>query len=407
VVNQASDRSSARRLYLLSFSFSMVGTGLWMPLNAVFLTEERHMSAAQVGAYYTVMAGTAVLSNLVAGGIADRYGPFRPFVLAATVQGMGIGALLLAHDVPGVFLAAAVSGVGNGAFFATQTAVLVRIFGTSGLTRIFGIQYQIMNVAIAVGAGVLGLMVARLGYAGYVIGFATNAVSYVVHGLNVSGPVRRLAGAAEPSHASPARAKPWAPYLDRAYLPVIMTQLCICLFGYAQLEAVIPVVFRHGTGLPLWAITLLAALNSVVVVVAQPFATRWVERNGHRPGLRLALWCWMASVVPAVVAPHLGPTPLRIAAALAFSAAFALGEVFVSPSMNPMAAAAAPRDRIASYTAAVSLAYSLGLILGPSLLLPVFGVSASLYWGVIVLGCLLGRFALSRTVTRPAPAPVS
>lgn len=392
----------ARRLYFASYAFSMFGTGLWLPLNAIFLSEERHLSVSQVGAYYTVVALTAVVCNFVTGDLADRRGPFTLFRLAGLVQGVGIALLLLGDSTTSIYLAAVVSGLGNGAFFATQTMVLTRVFGGDRLSRLFGTQFQIMNLAIMVGAATLGLLVHFLGSTGFLVGFAINALSYAVHAWNASGPVRRMAGA-EGGGRPQTRPRPWAPYLDSRFLPIIATQLCVSLFGYAQLEAVMPVVFRKGAGLPLWVITTYVALNSVVVVLAQPTATRWVEKHGRRAGLRAALVCWLVSFVPALAAPWPDAFAGRVAAVILFSAVFAVGEVLVAPSMQPLAAASAPRDRIGSYTAAVSLAYSLGLILGPSLLLPVFAVDGLAYWAVVAAGTVLGLIAASR-IRAPQPA---
>src|SRR5436190_1745171 len=248
------------RWYLAGYALSMLGTGLWMPLNAIFLAEQRGLPASGVGGYYATVALCAIAANLFAGSLADRIGPFRPLVVA-------------------------------------------------------------------------GVLVHRLGYAGYVIGFGLNAASYAVHALNVAGPVRRLAERVGLAPTGPVAAKPrpnpLGPYRDPRFLPVILTQFCISAFGYAQLEAVVPVVFREAAGLPLWMVTGYTAANCLGVIVFQPRATRWVKRVGPRLGLRAALVAWLASIVPAVTAVLVGPAWLRLLAVVAYALVFAAGETLV------------------------------------------------------------------------------
>lgn len=405
------------RRYLIGYTLSAFGTGLWMPLNAIFLREERGLSAGGVGVYYAIVALTAIVANLFAGALADRIGPFRPLAVAGLLQATGILVLVSVDTHSGAYVAAVVCGIGNGAFFAVQTATLTYIFGLSNLSTVFGRQYQISNFAIGAGAFVLGGLVQQLGYIGYVAGFSLNAVSYVVHAWNVAGPVRRLAvrrqvaaANVDTSAAGPSN-HPFRPYLDRAFLPVILTQLCIVMFGYAQLEAVVPVVFRDAAGLPLWGITMLTVANCIGVVAFQPWATRHVKRVGSPRGLRGAFVVWLVAALPAVVAVLPGPPWLRLTAVVLFAVIFAVGETLVSPSMQPMAAALAPTAQLSSYTAAVSLTFSLGLVIGPPVSLSVFAaLGVGWYWAVVVAGLVLGLVVVRaagarRAVVPPAPVP--
>ncbi|MGW6214857.1 MFS transporter [Streptomyces sp. NPDC055109] len=181
------------RSYLAGFTLSMVGTGLWLPLNAVYLNQDRDLTPGLVGVYYLVLSTASITSNLVNGPLADRIGPFRPFVIAGMAQAAGMVLLAIAPSTPFLFLAAAICGAGNGGFFACQTAVLTRVFGIGNLSTVYGRQYQIMNLAIGVGALAVGTMAQALGHQAFVIGFCLNGLSYALHVLNVAGPVRRLA----------------------------------------------------------------------------------------------------------------------------------------------------------------------------------------------------------------------
>ncbi|MGQ4347499.1 MFS transporter [Streptomyces sp. SAS_275] len=391
------------RCYLAGFTLSMVGTGLWLPLNAVYLNQDRDLTPGLVGMYYVVLSAASITSNLVNGPLADRIGPFRPFVTAGLAQAAGMVLLAAAPSTPFLFLAAAVCGAGNGGFFACQTAVLTRVFGIGNLSTVYGRQYQIMNLAIGVGALAVGTMAQALGHQAFVIGFCLNGLSYALHVLNVVGPVRRLARRTTPDQpaAASGRAPVWdrfKPYRDLSFLPVIALQLCITIFAVAQFEAVVPVVLARSADLPLWGITAFEAANCLGVVLLQPWATRYVNRAGPEAGLRAALMCWLVLPLPGVCAAVADGFALRLALLLAV--AFSAGEVFVAPSLQPLAAARAPDGRLATYTASVSLANALGLMLGPALLLPVFGsLGHGGYWAALG-GGVLATTAIHRAILR-------
>lgn len=400
-----------RRRYFAGFALSMLGTGLWLPLNAIYLNDERNFSPSLVGVYYVVVAAASIAVNLTAGPVADRLGPFRPFLAGGMLQCVGILLLLAAPSRPLIFVAAALCGMGNGAFYAVQTAVLSRLFGADGLSRVFGRQYQIMNVGIGVGALAVGALVSTIGHLAYVIGFSVNAVSYAAHALNVAGPVRKMAQASagetvgvgggvrtnSAESGAPGRGGPFRPYGDRKFITVILVQLCLALFGFAQFEAVVPIVFKKSAELPLWSVTAFLAVNCVAVVAVQGRATRCVEERGHRAGLRYAMMSWITAAAAGAAAGLMGPLVLRIGAVFVFALFFAVGETLISPSMHPLAVALAPKNLVTTYTAAVSMVYNLGVLIGPFLLLPLFGrLGSTPYWCTVALGSVLGVALLGR-----------
>jgi len=403
--------------YLASFSFSMLGTGLWLPLNAVYLNDERHLSPSVVGLYFLVLSCASIAANLVAATIADRSGPFRPYVAGGLLQGVGMIMLATASHPAALFAAGIVCGAGNGTFFACQTAVLTQVFGLEMLSTVYGRQYQIMNLAIGIGALSVGALLYELGPAAYTIGFCLNGLSYTVHVLNVVGPVRRLAqryrqapdqetghghdAASLRERGKPERFDRFLPYRDKHFLPVIMIQLCLVLFGTAQFEAVMPIVLKRTAELPAWAVTAFVVANCAGVVVLQPRATLYVNRRGPEQGIRAAMRWWLLLPLPALAAAVAGPLPLRLVAVCAVALVFAAGEVLLAPSVQPMAAARAPKGRLTTYTSSVSLAASVAMLTGPALLLPVFGgLGGPTYWIVLFAGTSAGLAILRLWVLR-------
>jgi hypothetical protein len=400
------DRAGFDRLYRAyrwSFALAALGTGLWMPLNAVYLLEERHAPPTLLAGYYAALALAAVATNLAVAGRLDSGRVFRVFVAAGTVQMLGIVGLLLPGPAVAILPAAVVSGAGNGMFFAAQGVILLRVFGAPALPVVYGRQYRLVNLYVLLGAVALSSLVQAAGHTGYVVAFAANAVSYLVHVLNVAGPVRRLAGGAPPvdtdtgAGAGRGGRPSTAPYRDPRFRWLLLLQAVVVAVGVAQLDSAAPVLFRQALHQPLWAITLLLVVNTSVVVAAQARVSTAVERSGEVRALRWTLLLWAGAAVPPAAAMLAGAGPaVGLAALVAYGALFALAEVWLSPSIQPLVVRLAPAGRVGAYSAATSLMFSLGLLAGPAGGLFVYAhAGAAGYWVFVLAGLAAGGLALS------------
>lgn len=384
-------RSSGRidpfkAVYLSGYAVSMVGTGLAYPLTALYLREVLHVPTPQVAAYFAVLALAAIAVNPLAGTQADRRGPVAVLGFAIALQTIGPLVLASASSLSTALAAAVINGAGNGAFFAIQTSLLVRLFGRPALGRMYGAQYMIMNLAVAGSAIAAGILVARLGDVGYRFAFIANGVSYLGYGLGALAVIRTASSgedAATAGHVS----KAWHPYADPGFLPLIALQFFLVTFGFAQVEAVMPVVLRQAGEFSVPLIAAFLAVNGIVVVAVQPFATRACERVGARRGLGLAVAFWLGALACGLAAVTLTSTAAKVGALAAFAAVFAVGETFISPSLQPLVADSAPEGRLGTYSGAISLTYSIGLVIGPTIALPLFGrFGVGPYWLMLASG---------------------
>jgi Major Facilitator Superfamily len=394
--------------YRWSFALAALGTGLWLPLNAVYLVDERDVTATQLAAYYVALAGAAIVANLTVAARVDSGRVFRVFVAAGILQMLGIVGLLTPGPPTETLLAGAVSGVGNGLFFASQGVILLRVFGADALPTVYGRQYRLINLYMLVGAVALSSLVQTASRTGYLVAFSVNAASYLIHVLNVAGPVRWLSGATATAGATggaPGMAAPGArtsasasPYRDTGFRWLLILQTVVVAVGLAQLDSAVPVLFRQVLELPLWAVSLLLVVNPVVVVAVQGRVVPVVERVGEIEALRRALLLWAVAVVPSALAMLAGAELwVGLAALVAYGAIFALAEVWVSPSIQPLVVKLAPPERVGSYSAATSLMYSIGLLAGPAGGLFVYArADAAGYWAFIAGGLAVGGLAVSK-----------
>ncbi|MEU2424163.1 MFS transporter [Streptomyces sp. NPDC007851] len=390
---------SALRLYLLAYAVTSFGSGMIYPLNAIYLSEHRGMGHGVVAAYFVVFSVASMATTPLTSLFLHKVGPTGLFGIGLAGQAAGMLMIVLIPTLWGPYLAALAGGAGAGAYYAMLTPVLVSVFGLDNLSRVFGQQYRVANLSMAASGLISGALVTGLDSAGFVIGYVCNALSFVVFGLIVLGPVRRRAGhASDPADDTEAPERPgrartwrdaWAPYRDTSFLPLLGVQACIVVFGVAQLETVVPLVLHTSAHLPVWGITTALVVNCVTVMLLQGWGVRWVSAHSTLAALNLALVLWLGSLVFGVAATALPWTQGRVVAVMLYAAVFGCGEVLVSPSLQPLAARTAPDGGLAPYTASLSLAYSLGLVIGPAVMLQVFyRLGYGTYW--TTLGCGVG-----------------
>jgi MFS family permease len=105
------------RLLLVGVSINALGMGLSLPLLVVYLHDVRALPLDVVG----VLAGTPALVALVLlgpiGVLIDRLGPRRVQAAALVCSSAGIVLLSVARTAPPSFVAMALLGVGNAAFW--------------------------------------------------------------------------------------------------------------------------------------------------------------------------------------------------------------------------------------------------------------------------------------------------
>jgi MFS family permease len=142
-------------------------------------------------------------------------------------------------------------------------------------------------------------------------------------------------------------------------------------------------------------VTLFITANAVVVAVIQPWVNRLVERIGGERALRGAILCWVLATPVGAITVLVSELSVQIGALVIYSVIFALGETLIAPSMQPLAAANAPENALASYTGSISLAHGIGNMVGPAMMLPLLAlVGGAGYWAIVAAGSALGLLFL-------------
>ncbi|MEU7755690.1 MFS transporter [Micromonospora sp. NPDC049101] len=352
---------------------SAVGSGLFHAGSAVFFTRALGLSAAQVGLGLSIAAGVSLLGTVPLGGLTDRYGPQRVWMVGMVLD----AALFASYPLVGGFASFLAVVVALAAVDAA-TGVARQVYSINALPpaeRVTAMAYQrsSLNVGFGLGAVISGLVLAVdtiEAYRGMV--WFISAV-FLVTALFV----RRLPRLPQVTRPTEPMSR-LAVLRDRPFLAV--TLLSGLLTAHQTLYlTVLPLWILSHTDAPKTVIAGLVLLNTVLIVLLQVRVSRSADtapgaaRASRRGALLIALFC--------LVLPISGVTrgPLTVVVLVAAATLLILAELIESAGSWGLTATLPPAAQRGAYVGAFRLGKQLQYLVAPAAL-TALGVSTG-GWG--------------------------
>lgn len=389
-----------------------LGNGLVLPFTLIYLHNERGIDLGTAGLVLGTNAAVSLVAGPIAGALVDRVGGKRMLTIALGFLMLGIGGYAFVETAWHGFLAAAVVGIGNGAFWPSQSALLSGLATREQRPAVFAMQRVMANLGIGLG-GVAGGFIAAESFRVLFLLDALTFVGYAAILWVLVPEPRRTAERAERSGSYR------EVFRHRVFMGLMVVNALFIAAGMAQLE-VLPAYAKNEAGIGESGIGLLFLINTLAVVFLQLPVARLAR--GHRRMTFLALLglVWAASwlLVPASgLWLSGGGAFVLLAVAIAL---FGAGACLHGAVQAPLVADLADHRLIGRYMAISALSWQVGFTIGPAAGAALLAASPTGLWIVAAIGCLLaGAAALAlerglpenvrRTprVAVPARAPVA
>ena len=362
-----------------------VGNGLVLPFTLIYLHNERGIDLGTAGLVLGTNAAVSLVAGPIAGAFVDRIGGKRMLTIALGFLMLGIGGYAFVETAWHGFLAAAVVGIGNGAFWPSQSSLLSGLATREQRPTVFAMQRVTMNLGIGIG-GLTGGLIAAESFRALFLLDALTFVGYAVVLWAFVPEPRRPAERAERSGS----------YRDvlrhRIFMGLMVVNALFIAAGMAQLE-VLPAYAKNEAGIGESEIGLLFLINTLAVVFLQLPVARLAR--GHRRMTFLALLglVWAASwlLVPAGgLWLSGGGAFVMLAVAIAL---FGAGECLHGAVQAPLVADLADHSMIGRYMAISALSWQVGFTIGPAAGAALLDASPTGLWIVAAIGCLLAGTA--------------
>jgi MFS family permease len=338
------------------------GNGLILPFAFIYLHNVRDIGLGTAGLILATNAGVSLVLGPVFGSLVDRLGGRRMLTVALAFLAVGFGLYPLVHEPWLGFVAAALTGVGNGGFWAAQSTLLAGLTEPEQRPAAYAMQRVVMNLGIGLG-GVAGGFIASTAHpATFQVLFFGNAATFLVY-LAI---LRAFVPEVPPAHAHEQRPGRYGDVLrHRAFLGVLGVNTLFIFAGIAGFE-LLPVYAKNEAAVSEEAIGLVYLANTLVIVIAQLPIARLSEGRRRMPVLALMGVIWAAgwAVVPAA-GLWLSGASAAVLLGVAVSV-FAIGECLHGAVQGPLVADLAEPRLMGRYMALSALTWQIGFTLGPA-----------------------------------------
>jgi predicted MFS family arabinose efflux permease len=371
------------------------GNGLAFPFLFIYLHNVRGFGLDTVGLIVAASALAGIATIPFSGAIVDRVGG-RPVLAGSLVLlAVGYGLLPLVREPWHALVLMAVGGVGNGAFWPSQSTLLAGLAPPERRHSAYALQRVSRNLGIGLGGLSGGLIATTESSSSYTVLFALDAVTFLVFvGVLAFVPDPELPGAE-------ARAGRYVEVLrDRLFLGVVGLNALFVAAGYAVFE-LLPVYAKNEAGVSERAIGVIFFVNTLVIVLAQLPLVKLLEGRPRMRALALMTVIWAGAWLVVLAG---GRWFEAAAAALVFgigAVIFGLGECFHGPNQGALVADLAPERVRGRYMAFSTLSWEVGFAIGPAVGGLVLDRSPNALWVLAAATCLvagLGAVLLERRV---------
>jgi MFS family permease len=384
---------------------NMFGWGAVLPFEVIYLYEGRGFSLGVAGLVVGTVTAVAVAAAPAAGTLIDRAGPRVTAAGASLALALGYGSLAFVQAPWQAFLAAAAAGIGNGALYPSQSALLAAVAPRELRPRVTAVSRVSANAGFGLG-GVTGGFVAAYGLNGFITLFLANAASYVVYVAILVAAVGHV------ERPTPLAGGYRLVLRDRPFVRLALINVAVIGVGWGLFSWVVPPFAQAELGASSQLIGVLLFANAGAVVVAQIPVVKLVEGRRRAGAITTASVAFVVACLLVAAAELLDArlvAPVLVAAALIVG----VGECFYTAVLMPLVADLAPGALLGRYMASIQLSWWLGLALAPTLgtqLLALWPSAAMLAGAAVAAAAALAAGALERHLpdeTRLTPRPVA
>jgi MFS family permease len=336
------------------------GNGIVLPFLIIYLHNVRGIPLGLAGLAAAVNSAAALVSGFVAGSLSDRLGPKRVLVGALIVMAVAISLFPLIDNVWEAFALNIVLGSGSGSFWPSQSSMLTGLAPPSMRHSAFALQRLTMNLGVALGGFVGGLIASVSHPSSFTVLFLLDAVTFVGYAI-VTATLPSPVWGGEKTRGRYADV-----VRDRAFMRYVVLNAAFITIGMAVIVELLPPYAKNYAGVNEREIGLLWMVNSIVVVLAQLPIAKLGEGRSRMRALALMGVIWAGTMLLIGIAGVWFSATSAFALMIIAVMAFAIGECLHGIVHGPLTADLAPPALVGRYMAFGSQSWQVGWIIGPA-----------------------------------------
>jgi MFS family permease len=336
------------------------GNGVVLPFLLIYLHDVRGIPFGLAGAAAAVQSAAALGSGFAGGTLSDRLGPKRVLVGALVVMTIAFALMPFIRSALDAFLVYTLWGVGSGAFWPSQSAMLAGLTPATKRAQAYGLQRLSMNVGVALG-GVAAGSIASVGDPGsFTVLFAIDCVTFLAY-------IAVLTRVRAPALHEERQAGSWrAVYRDRVFTRFTLLNAAFMTVGISLAVEILPAFGKNVAAINEREVGIVFALNAIGIVLFQLPVVKLSEGRSRMRGLALMGILWTVSLLAIGAAGAWANATTAFAILAAAMLVFAVGECLHGAIQAPLSVDLAPPRLVGRYLAASSISWQIGWIVGPA-----------------------------------------
>lgn len=363
---QNSFRGLSREVWLLSAVLFINRSGtMVIPFLTVYLTQQLGFTKLEAGAVMTCFGIGSVAGSYFGGFLTDKIGHYRIQFWSLFLSGWMFMLLLFVKDFYSICITIFLVSVVAESFRPASMTALTAYSSTENRTRSITLIRLAINLGIAMGPAIGGLMAATIGYDGL---FILDGLTCVFASLflwrfleNKKAPPKEQNSEENVKNGELQANTPQSPYKDKIYL-VFLVFVLINAVAFMQLLSTMPVFFKEHFLLNEDAIGLLLALNGFLIFVFEMPLIYLVEKRFNQLFL-VAIGALLVGLCYFLF--NLFPMWAGVAVVGMISLTF--GEMLNFPFSNTYAMSRATDQNMGQYMGLYTMTFSIGFMFAPLL----------------------------------------
>jgi MFS family permease len=351
-----------RPVYVLELGalVNAFGNGVVLPFLLIYLHNVRGIPFGLAGLAAAVQSAAALASGFLGGTLSDRIGPKRVLLGSLAVMTVAFALMPLIRTAPEAFAIYTLWGIGSGAFWPSQSALLAGLTPALRRAPAYALQRLAMNVGVALGGVVAGLIASVGNPETFTVLFAINCVTFLGYMLvltRVRAPALhegRLGGS-------------WRAVLhDRVFTLYTLLNAAFMTAAISLVVELLPAFGKNVTGISEKEVGIVFALDAVAVAIFQLPVVKLSEGRSRMRGLALMGTLWATAMLGVWAAGSWTHATEAFAILAAAVLVFAVGECLHGAIQAPLSVDLAPPQLVGRYVAAASISWQIGWIIGPA-----------------------------------------
>lgn len=336
------------------------GNGVVLPFLLIYLHDVRGIPFGLAGSAAAVQSAAALASGFAGGTLSDRLGPKRVLLGALVVMTVAFALMPLIRNAWEAFAIYSLWGIGSGAFWPSQSAMLAGLTPAGKRAPAYALQRLAMNVGVAIG-GVAAGSIASVGDPGsFTVLFAIDCATFLAY-FAVLTRVRAPALHAEREGGS------WRAVLqDRVFTRFTLLNAAFMTAGISLAVEILPAFGKNVAHIDEREVGIVFALDAIGIVLFQLPVVKLAEGRSRMRGLALMGVIWAGSLLAVGAAGAWTSATAAFLILAAAMAVFAIGECLHGAIHAPLSVDLAPPRLVGRYLAASSISWQIGWIVGPA-----------------------------------------